>query len=76
MPSILETGNQAVKDSVKAELDQVAKNKLRVEAGLDGNITGAISTTRKGLTFTAYVKALITGPQKLVSGGVRVEKDF
>lgn len=72
MPSILEAGQNAV----KAELDQVEKNKLRGEVGSDGRLTGSISATRKGFTFTAYVKALITGPQKSVSGGVRVEKDF
>lgn len=73
MPTILETGTKA---TVKAELDAVAKNKARVQAGSDGQIEGSISTVRRGWTFTAYVKALVTGPAKTTSGGVRVEKDF
>jgi len=70
MPSILEAGT-------KATLDSVAKNKLRAEADLaSGRIDGSISTIRKGLTLTAYVSALIKGPQKTVAAGVRVERDF
>ena len=70
-PSILDTGTQ----SVKAELDKVAKNQLAAEVGTDGRLMGSINTTRKGFTFTAYIKALVTG-QKAISGGVRVEKTF
>jgi len=69
MPSILEAGT-------KATLDSVAKNKLRAEADLKGNIEGALSTTRRQLTFTMYVSALVRGPKKSVTGGIRVERDF
>lgn len=77
MPSILEGANAAAKaEGTKAALDDVAKNKLRAEVGLDGNVSGSISTMRKGFTFTAYVKALVKGPQKSVSAGGRIEKEF
>jgi hypothetical protein len=72
MPSILESGNDAAR---KAALDAVPKNKLQAEVGTDGQVNASISTTRKGFTFTAYVKALVVG-QKSVSAGARVEKDF
>ena len=72
MPSILE----GAKATVKAELDAVAKRKLTAEVGSDGRLTGAISTTRRGWTLTAYVQALVTGPAKTTSAGLRVEKDF
>lgn len=61
--------------AVKDELDKVAPNQLSAEVGTDGRLTGSISTTRKGLTFTAYVQALITG-QKAVSAGLRVSRKF
>ncbi|CAB4177283.1 hypothetical protein UFOVP998_3 [uncultured Caudovirales phage] len=69
MPTILEQGNKAI-------LDEVAKNKLRVEGDLaSGRVEGTLSTTRKGFTFTAYVTALVKG-QKSVAAGGRIEKDF
>lgn len=73
MPSILEAGTEAAK---KAALDDVAKNKLQAEVGSDGSITASLNTTRKGFTFTGYVKALVIGPQKSVTAGGRIEKDF
>ena len=77
MPNILESGTSAAKaEGNKAALDAVAKNKLRVDAGLDGAVEGSINTTRKGFTFTAYVKALVVGQQKSVTAGGRIEKDF
>lgn len=77
MPSILEGANAAAKaEGNKAALDNVAKNKLRVEAGIDGAIDASLSTTRKGFTFTAYLKALVKGSGKSVSAGGRIEKDF
>lgn len=62
--------------TVKAELDRVAKNKARVQAGTDGQIDASISTTRRGWTFTGYLTALVAGPAKTTSAGVRVERDF
>lgn len=73
MPNILEAAKAA---TVKAELDAVAKNKARVQVGTDGQVEGSISTTRRGWTFTGYVKALVTGPTKTTSAGARIEKDF
>lgn len=73
MPNILDSATNA---ATKAALDDVAKNKLRAEIDHRGHVDASISTTRKGLTFTAYVKALVKGPQKTVAAGARVEKDF
>ena len=61
--------------AIKTELDAIAKNRLSAEVGSDGRLTGAISTTRKGITFTGYVKALVKG-QKNVEAGFRMEKEF
>lgn len=72
MASILETGKAAV----KADLDGVAKNKIRAEIGSDGSLEGSVSTVRRGWTFTAYVKALVTGSTKSTRAGARVERDF
>lgn len=61
--------------AVAAELDKVAPNQLCAEVGTDGRLTGSVSTTRKGLTFTAYVQALFTGDRQ-VSAGLRVSRKF
>lgn len=62
--------------TVAAELDKVAKNKARLQAGTDGRVEGSISTMRRGWTFTGYLTALVTGPAKSARAGVRVERDF
>jgi hypothetical protein len=59
-----------------AALDAVTASKARVEADLAGNIEGSINITRKRLTFTAYMKGLIKGPQKGVTAGARIEVDL
>ena len=61
---------------VKQELDKIDKNQASIQAGTDGQIVGSISTLRKGLTITAYVKAVIVGPTKTAEGGVRIDKRF
>lgn len=75
--SFLDSITKAAKDeATKAALDQVEKNKLRVEIGSDGAVEGSISATRRGWTFTGYVSALITGPKKSAKAGARVERSF
>lgn len=59
-----------------AALDAVTQSKARLDADLDGNIEGSINVTRKRLTFTAYVKGLIVGPEKGVTAGARIEVDL
>lgn len=75
--SFLDSITAAAKDEAnKAALDQVEKNKLRVEVGSDGAVEGSISATRRGWTFTAYVSGLLTGAKKSAKAGARVERSF
>ena len=69
MPSILEQASKLVHDG---ELDAVKKNHAEVEVTKSG-IEAEIDTTRKGWTWTAYVKRLWNGKTET---GAKVSKDF
>lgn len=69
--------NEAKKAANAAALDAVAKKKLRGEFDTHGNIEGSVNiTTASRWTFTAYIKAIVKGPQKGIVGGGRIEKEL
>lgn len=70
MPSILDTGTALAKaDAAKT----AAPKRGSLEFDLAGHISGTVTATKGPLTFTAYVKALVRGPQKSVTAGGRIE---
>lgn len=74
MPNILESGENAAKaEANKAALDRVPARQWRIEGDETGQIEGSLSATKGPVTFTAYVKALIKGPQKHATAGFRIE---
>ncbi len=74
MPLDLTGGNKLASEQGihDAELDAVKKNHADVEVTKSG-IEAEIDTTRKGFTFTAYVKRLWNGQKE---AGAKISKDF